>query len=42
MDYPPALASDALFGLVVPLWQLGIGLLVLITVGVSVRQLVMR
>ena len=42
MGLPPALASDALFGLLMPLWQLVIGLLVLVTVLVSVHRLVMR
>ena len=36
------LASDALFGLLMPLWQLVIGLLVLVTVLVSVHRLIIR
>jgi hypothetical protein len=35
-------ASDALLDLLMPLWQLVIGLLVLVTVVVSVYRLVMR
>jgi len=35
-------ASDALLDLLMPLWQLVIGLLVLVTVVVSVHRLVMR
>lgn len=35
-------ASDALLDLLAPLWQLVIGLLVLLTVIVSVRRLVRR
>jgi hypothetical protein len=42
MGSSPALASDALFGLLMPLWQLVIGLLVLVTVVVSVHRLFMR
>jgi hypothetical protein len=42
MGCPPALASDALFGLLMPLWQLVIGVLVLVTVVVSVHRLFMR
>ena len=38
----PALASDALFSLLMPLWQLVIGLLVLVTVVASVHRLFMR
>jgi Na+/H+-dicarboxylate symporter len=39
---PPAVASDALLDLVLPLWQLVIGVLVLVTLVVSVHRLVMR
>jgi hypothetical protein len=42
MVSPPALAADALTDLLMPLWQLVIGLLVLVTLAVSVRRLVMR
>ena len=42
MGLSPALASDALFGLLMPLWQLVIGLLVLVTVIVSIHRLFMR
>jgi hypothetical protein len=42
MGSPPALASDALVGLVMPISQLVIGLLVLVTVVVSVHRLFMR
>ena len=42
MGSSPALATDALFGLLVPLWQLVIGVLVLVTVVVSVHRLFMR
>jgi hypothetical protein len=42
MGSSPASASDALFGMLIPLWQVIIGLLVLVTVVVSVRRLVMR
>jgi len=42
MGSPPALAIDALFGQIMPLWQLVIGLLVLVTVVVSIRRLVLR
>jgi hypothetical protein len=42
MGHPPALASDALFGLLMPLWQLVIGVLVLVAVVVSVHRLFMR
>jgi hypothetical protein len=42
MGDTPAQASDALFGLLIPLWQLVIGLLVVITVVVSVHRLFMR
>ena len=42
MGRSPAQASDALFGLLMPLWQLIIGVLVLVTVVVSVHRLFMR
>lgn len=42
MGSPPALAVDALFGLLMPLWQLVIGLLVIVTVVVSVHRLFLR
>ena len=42
MGFPPALASDALFGLLMPLWQLVIGVLVLVALVVSVHRLFMR
>jgi hypothetical protein len=42
MANPPALAADAVLGLLVPLWQWVIGLLVLVTVVVSARKLLMR
>jgi hypothetical protein len=42
MGFSPALASDALFGLLVPLWQMVIGLLVLVAVIVSTHRLFMR
>ena len=42
MAPPPALASDSLAGLVLPMWQLVIGLLVLVAVVGSVHRLVMR
>jgi hypothetical protein len=42
MGLSPALASDALFGLLVPLWQMVIGLLVLVAVIVSTHRLFMR
>lgn len=38
----PPVASDALLDLLMPLWQLVIGLLVLVTVVLSVRKLVRR
>ena len=41
MGLPPV-ASDALLDLLAPLWQLVIGLLVLLTVIVSVRRLIRR
>ena len=42
MGQSPAQASDALFGLLMPLWQLIIGLLVLVTVVVSAHRLFAR
>ena len=42
MGSSPALAADALFGLLIPFWQSIIGLLVLVTVAVSVHRLFMR
>ena len=42
MANPPTLAADAFVGLLVPLWQLVIGLLVLVTVVLSIRKLLMR
>jgi hypothetical protein len=42
MNASETLAVDAFLGLLVPLWQLVIGVLVLVTVVVSVRKLLMR
>ena len=42
MATPPTLAADAVLGLLVPLWQWAIGLLVLVTVVLSARKLLMR
>jgi hypothetical protein len=42
MSSSPALAAEALTGLLMPLWQLVIGLLVLVTVVVSVYRLFLR
>jgi hypothetical protein len=42
MGHPAAIASDALLDLLMPLWQLVIGVLVLLTLVVSVHRLVMR
>jgi len=42
MGHPPVLAADALLDLVWPLWQLIIGLLVLVTVAVLAHRLFMR
>ncbi len=42
MGYPPAHASDPLLGLLMPLWQLLIGVLVLMAVVVSIHRLFMR
>ena len=40
--HPAVIASDALLDLLMPLWQLVIGVLVLLTLVVSVHRLVMR
>jgi hypothetical protein len=42
MPIDPSLAIDALFGLLLPLWQLVIGVLVLVAVVVSVGRLAQR
>jgi hypothetical protein len=42
MGHPAVMASDALLDLLMPLWQLVIGVLVLLTLIVSVHRLVMR
>jgi hypothetical protein len=42
MGHPPAVAADALLDLLMPLWQLVIGLLVLVALVVSVHRLFMR
>jgi hypothetical protein len=42
MGHPPALAAEALTGLLMPIWQLVIGVLVLVTVAVSSYRLFMR
>jgi len=42
MGDSPAQATDALLGLLIPLWQLIIGLLVVVAVVVSVHRLFMR
>ncbi|GAA2887485.1 hypothetical protein Acy02nite_25090 [Actinoplanes cyaneus] len=42
MDASETLAVDAFLGMLVPLWQVVIGLLVLVTVAVSVRKLLLR
>lgn len=42
MATPPTLAADAFLGLIVPLWQWVIGVLVLVTVVLSMRKLLMR
>jgi hypothetical protein len=42
MDASETSAADAFLGLLVPLWQLVIGLLVLVTVVVSVHRLFLR
>ena len=42
MGSPPPLAADALLDLLLPLWQLVIGTLVLVTLVVSVLRLIRR
>jgi hypothetical protein len=42
MNPSETLAVDAFLGLLVPLWQLVIGVLVLVAVVVSVRKLLLR
>ena len=42
MGNPPTLAADALLDMLVPLWQLVIGVLVLVTVVVTAHRLFMR
>jgi len=42
MGATPALAVDALLDLLLPFWQLVIGILVLVTLVVSVHRLIMR
>ena len=42
MNASETLAVDAFLGLLVPLWQLVIGVLVLVTVVVSIWKLLMR
>ena len=42
MGSQTVLAADALFGLLVPLWQVLIGVLVLVALVVSVHRLFMR
>jgi hypothetical protein len=42
MGHPPALAADALLDLLMPLWQLVIGVLVLVVLVVSVHRMFMR
>jgi hypothetical protein len=42
MSSSPTLAVDALLGLLLPLWQIVIGVLVLVTVVVSAHRLFMR
>jgi hypothetical protein len=42
MGYPPALASDAMLDLLAPLWQVVIGVAVLVTLLVCVGRLFMR
>jgi hypothetical protein len=42
MGAPPALAADALLDLVLPIWQLVIGVLVLAALVVTVHRLFMR
>ena len=42
MASPPAPAPDALLGLLMPLWQFVIGVVVLVTVVISVHRLIRR
>jgi len=42
MGHPPVLAADALLDLLMPLWQVVIGVLVLVALVVSVHRLFMR
>jgi hypothetical protein len=42
MRHTPALAADALFGMLIPLWQFVIGILVLVTVVVVVHRMFVR
>jgi hypothetical protein len=42
MHDSPAQATDALFGLLMPLWQLVIGVLVVAAVAVSMHRLFLR
>jgi hypothetical protein len=42
MGISPALGSDVQFGLLMPLWQMVIGVLVLVAVTVSIHRLFMR
>lgn len=42
MSHPPAFATETLTGLLVPFWQLVIGLVVLVTVVVSGYRLFLR
>ncbi|GAA4598860.1 hypothetical protein BJY16_002872 [Actinoplanes octamycinicus] len=42
MNASETLAVDAFLGLLVPLWQIVIGLLLLVTMAVSVRKLLLR
>lgn len=42
MGFQTAVASDALFGLLMPLWQVLIGVLVLVALVVSMHRLFMR
>lgn len=42
MDASETLAADAFLSLIVPLWQLVIGLLVLVALVVSVHKLLLR
>jgi hypothetical protein len=42
MGYPPALAAEALTGLLMPIWQFLIGILVLVAVVVAAYRIFMR